>query len=200
MLNGKLNTRSHEGNRHYRLIAFFVFTVLSLTNIFSPAFAKDSVSVGVVNVTFLMENAPQSEVASIQLKTRFSPQEKKLAIELDEINQLEIELNKIKESKGNVELLRQKERELRSRKRVRSRTLQDFREELRFARDAALDDVQKEVFNAIDEVRIKQGVDIVLQDYVSASKSVDITPLVLEHLKSKLAAPVNNESKKSSQK
>jgi outer membrane protein len=200
MLNGKLNTRSHKGNKHYGFIAFFVFTLLSLTNIFSPAFAKDSVSVGVVNVTFLMENAPQSEVASTQLKARFSPQEKKLAIELDEINQLETELNKIKESKGDVELLRQKERELRSRKRVRSRTLQDFREELRFARDAALDDVQKEVFKAIDEVRIQQGVDIVLQDYVSASQRVDITPLVLEHLKSKLAAPVNNQSKQSSQK
>jgi len=39
---------------------------------------------------------------------------------------------------------------------------------------------------AIDEVRKQQDVDIVLQDYVSASKRVDITPLVLEYLKKKL--------------
>jgi outer membrane protein len=200
MLNGKLNTRSHKGNKQYRLIALFVLILLFLVTMLSPANAKEAVSVGVVNVTFLMENAPQSEVASTQLKARFTPQEKKLAIELDEINQLEIELNKIKESKGDVELLRQKERELRSRKRVRSRTLQDFREELRFARDAALDDVQKEVFKAIDEVRTQQDVDIVLQDYVSASQRVDITPLVLEHLKSKLVTSAKNQSKKSTQK
>ncbi len=200
MLNGKLNTRLTKGNKHSVFIAFFVFISFFFTIMLLPAYAKEAVSVGVVNVTFLMENAPQSEVASTQLKIRFSPQEKKLALELEEINQLEVELNKIKESKSNVNLLRQKERELRSRKRVRSRTLQDFREELRFARDAALDDVQKEVFKAIDEVRIQQGVDIVLQDYVSASQSVDITPLVLQHLKNKLLIPVNKETKKSSPK
>ena len=75
---------------------------------------------------------------------------------------------------------------MRARKRSRSRSLQDFREELRFARDAALDDVQKEVFRAIDEVRKQQNVDIVLQDYVSADKRVDLTPLVLDYLKKKL--------------
>ena len=178
-------------------IAFAFFTQLFISNYL---YAKELVSVGVVNVTYLMEKAPQSEVASTQLKSKFSPQEKKLALELDELNKLEVELNKIKRTKKNVSLQRQKERELRTRKRIRSRSLQDFREELRFARDSALDDVQKEVFRAIDEVRVQLNIDIVLQDYVSASQDVDITPVVLEYLKKKLDASQSGNTAKSKPK
>ena len=175
----------YQGNKRYAFIAFVFLVLFFISN---TLYAKEFVSVGVVNVTHLMEKAPQSEVASTQLKRKFSPQEKKLALELDELNKLEVELNKLKESKKNVALLRQKERELRTRKRIRSRSLQDFREELRFSRDSALDEVQKEVFRAIDEVRIQLNIDIILQDYVSASQDVDITPVVLEYLKKKLEA------------
>lgn len=165
------------------MFIFFAFFLQPL--LLSNINAADSVSVGVVNVTFLMENAPQSELASVKLKSKFSPQETKLAADLREINALELELNEIKVAKEKVELQRQRERQLRTRKRLRSRSLQDFREELRFARDVALDEVQKEVFRAIDQVRKQKKIDIVLQDYISASKRVDITPAVLEYLKSK---------------
>lgn len=162
------------------LFAFFAQALLSCS-----VLATDSVSVGVVNVTYLMENAPQSVIASVKLKSKFSPQEKKLAADLDEINTLELALNEIKVAKKGVGLQRQKESQLRSRKRLRSRSLQDFREELRFARDVALDEVQKEVFKAIDQVRIQEKIDIIIQDYISASKKVDITPAVLAYLRNK---------------
>ena len=177
----KYRPKSKENEQSlFILFAFFLQALFS-----SGTLAAESISVGVVNVTYLMENAPQSEIASVKLKSKFSPQEKELATDLDEINALELELNEIKVAKKGVELQRQKERKLRSRKRLRSRSLQDFREELRFARDLALDEVQKEVFRAIDQVRIQNKIDIVLQDYISASKRVDITPAVLEYLKSK---------------
>lgn len=185
MLRGDFKTIINKGNKRTAFIAFVFFIQGFLI---SNLYAKEPVSVGVVNVTYLMEKAPQSEAASTKLKSKFTPVEKKLAKELDEINKLELELNKIKVSKKNVKLQRQKEREIRTRKRKRSRSLQDFREELRFARDAALDDVQKEVFKAIDEVRAQLDIDIILQDYVSASQDVDITPIVLEYLKNKLNA------------
>ena len=82
--------------------------------------------------------------------------------------------------------MRKAEREIRSLKRERARTLEDFREELRFARDTALDEVQKSVFQAIEEVRIERGIDIVIQEYVSASSRVDLTPHVIDYLKNKL--------------
>jgi outer membrane protein len=185
---------NNKGDKHRVLIAFVVFFRLlfvSLLLVNTTVYAEDAVSVGVVNVTFLMENAPQAEVASSQLKAKFLPQEKKLSKDLDNINSLEIDLKKLSTSNSDTDLIRQKERELRSQKRARSRSLQDFREELRFARDAALDVVQKEVFSAIDEVRKAESIDIVLQDYISASKRVDITPLVLDFLNKKLEADTN---------
>lgn len=179
----------NKGNKHIVFIAFVVFVLLSSFNasaIDTPANRSDSVLVGVVNVTFLMENAPQAEVASNKLKSKFLPQEKSLAKSLEVIQQLEADLEKSSRNLS-VSQKRQKERELRAKKRSRSRALQDFREELRFARDSALDDVQKEVFQAIDTVRELKGIDIILQDYVAASKRVDITSSVLTHLKEKLA-------------
>jgi len=184
----RLTQRSnkYKGNKYSVFIAFVVLVEMLFTSFFSVAHAEDAVSVGVVNVTFLMENAPQAEVASSNLKDKFLPQEQKLAEDLEQINRLEIELKKIIASKESDDLRRQKERELRSLKRARSRSLQDFREELRFARDTALDVVQKEVFSAIDEVRKEKNIDIILQDYISASQRVDITPVVLGFLKKKL--------------
>lgn len=198
IINMKMNKlgyirKYNKGNKHSVFIAFVVFARLVFISLLpiNIAFANEALSVGVVNVTFLMENAPQAEVASSQLKTKFLPQEESLAKGLEAINSLELELKEIITLKGSDDLKRQKEREIRSRKRSRSRSLQDFREELRFARDSALDVVQKEVFNAIDEVRKEKKIDIVLQDYVSASQRVDITPLVLEFLKKKLESDIN---------
>lgn len=192
MFRGSQLSKNQKGKKRKALFAFlvlvniFFFSSLTLfpeTNIQ----ANEAVSVGVVNVTFLMENAPQATIASAKLKEKFLPQEKKLAKDLEEINKLAKDLELLGTSTTiSVDEKRQKERELRSRKRARSRLLQDFREELRFARNEALDDVQKEVFRAIDEVREREDIDIVLQDYVSANKRVDITPLVLGYLKKKL--------------
>ncbi len=182
----------NKGRKYSVFSAFVLFIKRLFISLFLPALftttllAKEPVSVGVVNVTFIMENAPQAEVASTALKKKFSPQEKKLAESLEEINALAAELRKSTPSTESASIKRKKERELRSLKRARSRSLQDFREELRFARDVALDEVQKEVFSAIDDVRKQENIDIILQDFVSAAQRVDITPLVLGHLKKKL--------------
>ncbi len=187
-----------KGGKHIVFTAFFVLARILLLGLLSVniSYSDELISVGVVNVTFLMENAPQAEIASSQLKEKFLPQEQKLSQELEDINNLEVQLKSIRDSKANSDLVLQKEREIRSRKRTRSRSLQDFREELRFARDAALDIVQKEVFSAIDEVRKIEKIDIILQDYISASSRADITPLVLDFLNKRLEENVRADSLK----
>ena len=82
--------------------------------------------------------------------------------------------------------IRQAEREIRGLKRTRARKLEDFREELRFARDSALDEVQKSVFSAIEEVRIERNIDIIIQEYVAASTRVNLTPHVITYLQNKV--------------
>jgi len=55
--------------------------------------------------------------------------------------------------------------------------------------------VQRGVFNAIDHIREENKLDIILQDYLSASQRVDVTPLVLEYLKQTLNKATTNSAK-----
>ena len=153
--------------------------------VFSPLAKAEGVSIGVVNVSYIMENAPQSARSSIKLKAKFIEKEQELSKKQGEITLLE----KKKSSEAlisNNEKKAQLDREIRTKKRAHSRALEDFREELRFARDAALDEVQKEVYEAIAEVRVKRDIDIIIQEYVSASQRVDITDDVLIFLREKI--------------
>ena len=187
--------KNHVVFQTWVVITAIFFSLVS----FKRLEAADPISIGVVNVPYLMEHAPQAKLASARLKERFIPQEKKLADALDEINQLSAELDKVTDLSTDKESIRQKERELRTKKRARSRLLQDFREELRFARDSALDDVQRGVFSAIDHIREDNKLDIILQDYLSASQRVDVTPLVLEYLKQTVNKTVTNSAEKNKQ-
>ena len=165
-----------------------IYCVLAIGCLYPTSYAEHPViSIGVVDVPLLMQNAPEAARASEQLKQRFKPQELKLARELEAISLLEAEFEAAKNSLTEQQT-RQQDREIRSRKRERTRNLEDFREELRFARDKALDEVQKNVFIAIEEVRAAKNIDIVLREYVAASKRVNITATVLELLEKKLSA------------
>ena len=160
--------------------------LLLLSSLFSlPAMAEATqMTIAVVNVPHLMKNAPEAESAGLELKARFSPREQALSQELEDISQLENERERNLAIWSDDQRL-QNEREVRTRKRERTRALEDFREELRFARDKALDAVQQSVFQAISEVREERGIDVVVEVYVSASKRVDITQDVLDYLQRK---------------
>ena len=172
----------------YALLTFLV-TISAVS-----ADEKDAISIAVVNVTHLMEKSPEAELASQALKDKFTPKELELAKEQDEITKLETTKARNR-SLWTAEELRKADREIRSLKRDRARRLEDFREELRFARDSALDEVQKSVFLAIEEVRIERKIDIVIQEYVSASARVDLTPHVITHLKNKLSQQLDSQVK-----
>ncbi len=148
--------------------------------------ARDfGVSVAVVNVRYLLQHAPQSDEASKLLKKRFLAKERELDKEAEAIRKFEEALRQSEDQLTREEKI-EKERELRSRKRTQNRALEDYREDLRLAKSAALDDVQEAVFEAIAEVRKQEHIDIVIQDFVSASERVDITKKVLSYLAKKL--------------
>ena len=152
----------------------------------SNAFSNEAaISIAVVDVAYLMKNSPEAELASQALKAEFSPREEALKQDQENISKLEAELERNK-SAWSTEQVRQANRQIRSLERERGRALEDFREELRFARDGALDDVQKNVFLAIEEVRVEQNIDIVFQEYVAASERVNLTNSVIAYLKKKI--------------
>ncbi len=169
----------------FRTLFVVLFFLVSHQSVYAEGEARTSLSVAVVNVRYLLQHAPQSDAASKELKDRFLAKEKELDAEADAIRLFE---ESIRQSEGRItrEEKIEKERELRSRKRSQNRALEDYREDLRIAKSAALDDVQKLVFETIDEVRKAKKIDIVIQDYVSASERVDITETVIEYLAEKL--------------
>lgn len=143
----------------------------------------EGISIGVVSVSKIMKKAPQAEHSSINLNAKFIRVKEKLAKQLAEIKKLEA----TKETKDlSPEEKNLQERYIRKRKREHSRAVDDFREELRFARDLALDKVQNEVYEAINIVRSQLDIDIIIQDYVSVNPRVDITDHVLTYLNEKM--------------
>ena len=171
-------------------VLFTVFFIVTLP--FQPVFAAKQMgnenvtaTIAVVNVRHLLQHAPQSEEATKALKKRFSNKELKLDEESEAIRKFEEAIRQAEGQQSRSEKI-EKERELRSRKRTQNRALEDYREELRIAKNSALDEVQKAVFEAIDVVRERQKIDIVIQDFVSASERVDITKDVLAYLADKL--------------
>lgn len=137
----------------------------------------------VVNVVKVLEQAPQAAAEGKRLESLFAAREAALAQE-------QLELQRAREtlqSTGDVlpEAQRvQRERELRTLERDYSRKQEDLREEIRFAKDAALEKVQEQVEQAVEAVRAEGQIDIVFREsnYIVASARVNLTDKVLAYL------------------
>lgn len=176
----------------YKNMAALKIALLILIFSSAPLFAKP-VSIGVVSISKIMEQAPQAERSSINLKAKFLPIEEKLAELSKEIKQLQTKKKEI--SLGSAEKKLQMERKLRALKRTHNRAREDFLEEFRFARDRALDKVQNEVYDAIHKVRKQLGLGLIVQEYVSADPRIDITTDVLDYLSEQMRQQQLNRNK-----
>ncbi len=160
--------------------------------------ATQPVRIAIVNVATLLDNTPQSKAAEAKLKLDFVPREQKLAADQKQMQALEDDLalrNEAGSLPEDEKLQRQRElrdrqRELRDRQRKYSREMEDFREEVRAARDAAIDALQNGIIQAIGEVRAQEKIDLVLREsnYIVASDRIDITSKVMQHLEQKFQA------------
>lgn len=171
------------------LFALFVVSVGLAT-----ARADDNVrpvSIAIVNVSTLLENSPQSKAANDKLKADFVPREEALNTEQKAIREMEETLSaRIDAGALSEDEKLQQQRELRDRQRKYSRAMEDFREEVRSARDQAIDTLQNQIVEAIGEVREQEHIDLVLRetDYIVASDRIDITDEVMQYLKKKFQA------------
>lgn len=144
--------------------------------------------IAIVDVGTLLENSPQSKAANEKLKATFVAREEALNKEQQSIQAAEEVLAERIDAGSISEADKlQQQRELRDRKRKNVRALEDFREELRTARDAAIDSLQGQIVQAIGEVREREQIDVVLResDYIVASDRVDITSKVMALLTQK---------------
>lgn len=177
------------------VIRCLLCSVLFLSNTAFAEKADSGMRIAVVNVSVLLDEAPQAAAASEQLKAQYSPRELQLDAEQKRIQQLQDMLQRESTSSAiSADEKLQRERSLRKAQRVFSRKIEDFREELRTARDRAFEGVQTQIFQAIGHVREQRQIDVVLKEsqFVAASDSIDITELVLIHLRQQFANDTGN--------
>lgn len=153
--------------------------------------AQRPVRIAIVDVAKLLANAPQSKAADAKLKLSFVSREQNLDADKKVIRQREDDLAVglqagVLPDAEKVE----RQRELRDLQRNYAREMEDFREEVRIARDRAIDALQAEIVQAIVEVREREKIDLVLREsnYIVASDRIDITATVMQHLEQKFQA------------
>lgn len=149
------------------------------------------VRIAIVNMVSLLENAPQSKAADAKLKLDFVPREQRLEADQKAMRQLEDDLSVGIQSGVLLDAEKvEGQRELRDLQRNYARAMEDFREEVRLARDTAIDTLQAEIVQAIVEVREREKIDLVLREsnYIVASDRIDMTAKVMQHLEQKFQA------------
>ncbi len=150
----------------------------------TAGFAQDQ-RIAFVNVSYLVDNSPQAEAASAQLKEKFGPQQQDLQQKQQEFRELQQKLQKDglvmseSERSQSEERLQQLGREI-------QRSQKSFRDTLNNERNTALQQVREVVMRAVQDIAREEGYDLVVgQGAIYASESVNITEQVLERMKAR---------------
>ncbi|MFZ1388564.1 MAG: OmpH family outer membrane protein [Thiolinea sp.] len=176
---------------------------LLLSSLLSSVWAEDpspAYRIAVVNLVKVLEQAPQAAAEGKRLESLFSSREAALAQEQLELQRAREALQSTADVLPEAQRV-QRERELRTLERDYSRKQEDLREEIRFAKDAALEKVQEQVEQAVEAVRAEGQIDIVFREsnYIVASARVNLTDKVLAYLQQQFdsAQPAANEATES---
>lgn len=161
---------------------FFAFLFAICFMIAPSAWADSPAKLGVVNVSLLIEQAPQAKAASKKLEQEFAPQQKeleKLAKKLDAL-QKDYAKNKLALSAAQRTA---REREIALLTREIQRRRSDIQELVNLRRNEELSKLQALINQAIREIGESQKYDLILYDGIAfSSKRIDITPQVLQYL------------------
>ena len=163
-----------------------IFTGCLLGLLWGSVWAEDTAlpfRIAVVNLVKVLEQAPQAAAEGKRLENLYSGRETALAQEQLELQRAREALQTTADTLPEAERV-QRERELRTLERDYSRRQEDLREEIRFAKDAALEKVQEQVEQAVEAVRAEGQIDIVFREsnYIVASSRVNLTDKVLAYL------------------
>ncbi|HHC71890.1 MAG TPA: OmpH family outer membrane protein [Thiotrichales bacterium] len=135
-----------------------------------------------VNVSRVLEEAPQAVAANRRLEKEFEVRNSQLLKLRKELRQLEDRLAQEGVTMSESQL-KKLERDIRSLKREIRRAQEDYREDLNIRRNEELSRLQKRVYQTIVSLAKSEKYDMVLGDgVIYASPAVDITAKVLEML------------------
>lgn len=167
------------------------FLALALISLFSSsAFAQD-LKIGVVNVTALMEQAPQAKQAMDALQEEFAPRQRTILAKQKELEELSEKVNRDLAVMGETER-RNAEKELRDLQRDVTRMQTEFREDLNLRRNEELGNLQRSLLKEVQDYAEASDFDLIVGDGVLyASSSVNITEMVLRAMQANFEAAGN---------
>lgn len=151
------------------------------TSIATHSTPKQATRLAVVQVAVLLDESPRAKVLAKRINAQYLQQEKILKKEHETLKQLEASLDRNSSQLSDSERIK-KSRDFRQRKRKYTRDYETFRDQLNTERQDALAMVRQEVLDAISAVREAHNIDIVIENYISASNNVDITQDVIQYL------------------
>jgi len=156
--------------------AFGVAAVASGT-----AGAQGNLKIGVINVSRLLEQAPQSKVVSDKLQQEFAPRQQTLVAMRQKLQQQQDTFQKDQAVMGEEERTNL-ERQIRDGQRDLQREENEYLEDLNARRNDELGKLQREVLQRVQAYAAAQKFDLVVADAIYFSSAVDITAAVVAAL------------------
>ena len=159
-----------------------ISTAVLITAVLLPAVSAQSVTrIGFVDPVRLIEQAPQGAKALESLEDEFRTREEELKNLHDRVQTMEADLEK------NILVMdatdaQTRQREIENLKRRLARSQQEAREDYNLRRNEELAKLQTLVRQVIVDLARDQGFDLVVEQAVYVSDTVDITEQVLEVL------------------
>jgi|GEM_PF-168179 len=156
---------------------------------------KNTTKIGFVNVGQLLGAAPQAQDSKKILEKEFAARDKELLKKQKNI------IEKEKQYQKDVVILSESQRSKRERKIISlkrdfKRLQEEFKEDLALRKNEELRKLQKIVAQTIDKVAAKGNFDLIVNEgVVYASKSIDISLLILEELKKQAKATAKEKKK-----
>ncbi len=138
--------------------------------------------IGFVNIPKVLEKAPQAEKAKKRLEQEFSPRDKQLLAQQEDVKKLEERLTRDGAIMSDSEK-RKLERDILAKQRDLKRDQQEFSEDFNIRRNEELGKLQRRVVEAIRALAKERDFDLLLTDgVIHASDSVDVTKDVQQRL------------------
>lgn len=152
-----------------------------------------SVKIGVVNISRLVNESPQGATVQEQLQEEFAPRQREVLALQNELQARQEQIQRDLEVMG-AEERRNAERDMRRDERELQRSQQEFQENVNLRRNEAFGKLQRELLSGVQGYAAEQGYDLIVSEGVLyASPEVDITEQVLAGLKANFAGQPSAE-------
>ena len=147
----------------------------------------EGLRIGVVNVTRLLEQAPQAQSAMGALQEEFAPRQRELAALQQSLTEKQETYERDGAVMGESERLNL-EREIREEQRDMQREQNEYIEDLNIRRNEELSNLQRSLLQEVQTYARDAGYDLVVADVLYFSAAIDITDEVLRGLEAAFAA------------